>query len=244
MTRHAPEAGPSPWSVRLAARLAALGLTVGPGPGPGPGPGAGTVSRLTVEPGLVTALVRQDTRTAWAVRVGLVPLTDAEWSRAEQAMAADSAVHEQLLDGELPPDADALFARAGLPLLPAADRELVLECDCPDWAVPCGPQSAVLTELGAVFDSDPFQVTAWRGRDRRALLDAARARTRDGACAGGQPPEPAPPGGFWDAGPLPVRPRGVPAAPAVAELARPAVTVRGRNLGDALAPAYEAFLSW
>jgi hypothetical protein len=36
----------------------------------------------------------------------------------------------------------------------------------------------------------------------------------------------------------------VPAAPAVAELARPAVTVRGRNLGDTLAPAYEAFLSW
>lgn len=238
MTPRHPDPG-RPWSARFAARLTALGLTVGPG--------AGAVSRLTVEPGLVTALVRQDARTAWAVRVGLVVLSDEEWDRIERAMAADSAVHEQLLDGELPQDTDALFARAGLPLLPAAERELVLECDCPDWAQPCAPVGAVLTELGAVFDSDPFQVTAWRGRDRRALLDAARARTRDGAAvtAGGATAASArPSGGFWEAGELPARPRGVPAAPAVAELARPAVSVRGRNLADTLAPAYEAFLSW
>lgn len=215
------------WAQRLAGRLAALGVD--------PGPASGQVVQLAVEPGLVTARVREDPRTAWTVRLGLPVFTDEEWARLHRAAASDTAALDQLLDGELPPDADALFARAGLPLLPAADGELVLECDCPDWALPCAHLSAALAALGAAFDDDPFLIPAWRGRDRRAVLDAARGRT---------PEVPAAAGGFWDVGELPVPRRGAPAAPAVAELGRPAITVRGRGLAETLAPAYEAFLTW
>ncbi|MFJ1586747.1 hypothetical protein ACIOC1_25920 [Streptomyces sp. NPDC088197] len=219
------------WAARLDARLAGLGYARGPA--------SGRVTGLAVEPGLVTARVRDGAPTPWTVRIELPVLTDAEWRRAERALVADSDAREQLLDGELPPDADALFARAGLPLLPAGDGEPVLECDCPDWALPCAHLTAVLAALGAAIDDEPFLLTTWRGRDRRAVLDAVR---------NGPPPVPlddGPPtdGGFWECGDLPDRRAAAP-APAVAELGRPAVSVRGRTLTDTLAPAYEAFLTW
>lgn len=228
-SRAGDRAGGRTWAARLDARLAGLGIARGPA--------SGRVTGLAVEPGLVTARVLDGALTPWAVRIALPVLTDAEWRRAERALVADSDAREQLLDGELPPDADALFAAAGLPLLPAAAGEPVLECGCHDWALPCAHLAAVLAALGAAIDAEPFLLTAWRGRDRRAVLDAVR---------NGPAPVPhddSPDGGFWDGGDLPERRAAAP-APAVAELGRPAVTVRGRTLTDTLAPAYEAFLTW
>jgi hypothetical protein len=268
MTHHGAPTGGTPgrtWSARLAARLTALG--------PAQGPAFGRVTGLAVAPGLVTALVLDDAPTPWRVRLTLPVLSDAEWRRIWRALVADTDAREQLLDGELPPDTDALFARSGLPLLPAADGELLPECGCPDGPQPCAHLAAVLAALGAAFDDEPFLLTAWRGRDRRAVLDAVRdgpapgslgdgplgddpfddgasgdsalddGASRDGPFDNGAPGTVSPGDGFWDCGDLPERRAAAP-APAVTELGRPAVTVRGRSLADTLAPAYEAFLTW
>jgi uncharacterized Zn finger protein len=222
------------WAARFDARLAALGIAHGPA--------AGRVTGLAVEPGLVTARVLDGAPTPWTVRLALSVLSDAEWRRVERAMVADTGAREQLLDGELPPDTDALFARAGLPLLPATAGEPGAECDCPDGPLPCAHAGAVFAALGAAFDDEPFLLTAWRGRDRRAVLDAVR-----------NGPVPAPPSAspssdlqpdpFWTAGDLPDR-RPAPPSPAITELARPPITLRARPLSATLTPAYEAFLTW
>jgi uncharacterized Zn finger protein len=218
------------WAARLAARLAALGIAHGPA--------AGRVTGLAVEPGLVTARVLDGAPTAWAVRLALPVLSGAEWRRVERAMAADTGAREQLLDGELPADADALFARAGLPLLPATAGEPDTECDCPDGPLPCAHVGAVFAALGAAFDDEPFLLTAWRGRDRRAVLDAVRNGPAPAPLSTDPGPDP-----FWTAGDLPAR-RPAPPTPAITELARPPITLRARPLPDTLTPAYEAFLTW
>ncbi|MEW2521211.1 hypothetical protein [Actinacidiphila alni] len=220
------------WADRLGARLGHTG-----------GPGTGRVSGLAVAPGLVTALVEDGAPRPWTVRVELPVLSDDEWRRAARALVADSDAREELLDGELPPDADAVFARAGLPLLPVGAGEAHMVCDCPGGPLPCGHLTAVLTALGAAFDAEPFLLTTWRGRDRRAVLDAVRngpsaAQAQDPAGDSDGTPE-----DFWGGGDLPDRRMAGP-APAVAELGRPAVSVRGRTLSETLAPAYEAFLTW
>jgi uncharacterized Zn finger protein len=59
-----------------------------------------------------------------------------------------------------------------------------MHCSCPDWGVPCKHLAAVCYVLAEAFDDDPFQMLAWRGRGRDALLAALRrAGPRPGSAA-------------------------------------------------------------
>ncbi|NEA57578.1 hypothetical protein G3I60_26330 [Streptomyces sp. SID13666] len=197
------------WSQRFADRLEAIGATVPPGP-----PAAG-VTGLEVEAGAVTARVREG-QARYDVRIGLAEFTPAQWTRAVRAVGADPDCRARLLDNELAPDAEDLFARAGLRLFPARTPDLAMECSCPDWALPCAHLSAVLRSLADAFDADPYLVLTWRGRTREELLKELP----------------------------PAVPRREPADSALLLLGRPAITVRGRSLTEVLGPAYEAFTGW
>ncbi|MDJ0341830.1 hypothetical protein QMK19_12175 [Streptomyces sp. H10-C2] len=198
------------WSQRFADRLDSFGTAVPAGP-----PAEG-VSGLDVEPGAVTARVRGERQARYDVRIGLPEFSPAQWTRAQRAMAADPDCRARLLDNELAPDTEDLFARAGLRLFPARTGDLVMECSCPDWALPCAHLAAVLRSLADAFDADPYLVLVWRGRTRDELLD--------------QLP--------------PAVPRREPPDSALLRLGRPGITVRGRDLTEVLGPAYEAFTDW
>jgi uncharacterized Zn finger protein len=61
-----------------------------------------------------------------------------------------------------------------------------MHCSCPDWGVPCKHLAAVCYVLAEAFDDDPFEMLAWRGRTRSALLAALRqAGPRPAASAAG-----------------------------------------------------------
>ncbi|MEU3462695.1 hypothetical protein ABZ721_22475 [Streptomyces sp. NPDC006733] len=207
--RPGPAGGARSWSRRFAERLRAIGAAVPPGP-----PAAG-VTGLDVDSGAVTARVRER-QARYDVRIALAEFTPAQWSRAARAMGADPECRARLLDNELAPDTEDLLARAGLRLFPGRTADLVMECSCPDWALPCAHLSAVLRSLADAFDADPYLVLAWRGRTREELLKELP----------------------------PAAPRREPADSALRLLGRPGISVRGRNLTEVLGPAYEAFTGW
>jgi uncharacterized Zn finger protein len=123
--------------------------------------------------------------------------------------------------------------------------------------------------LAEEFDRDPFGMLAWRGRARDELLAALRGiqvgRAGAGACQDAAAPAAsanrdildvaAPPmeeclNGFWSPGLSPARLRALATAPEAAApdlLLRmfppPPVMVRGKDLADALASAYERLAS-
>jgi uncharacterized Zn finger protein len=71
-----------------------------------------------------------------------------------------------------------------LSLFPATDRELSLDCSCPDHAVPCKHIAATFYLLAESFDDNPFAILAWRGREQEDLLaNLAAARTQGGSAA-------------------------------------------------------------
>jgi uncharacterized Zn finger protein len=110
--------------------------------------------------------------------------------------------------------------------------------------------------LAEEFDRDPFGMLAWRGKDRAELLAALR-RIQGAAESGGNAAPrggldvPAPPlgeclDGFWSPGMSPARLRALAAVPDAAApdlLLRmfppPPVQVRGKDLADVLALAYQ-----
>jgi uncharacterized Zn finger protein len=126
------------------------------------------------------------------VTIGLKPFADPVWAHVEDALAAQALFGAQLLAGEMPHEIEEVFAAAGAPLFPESMTDLSLKCSCPDWSVPCKHLAATFYLLAEAFDTDPFQILYWRGRDRETLLARLRA-LRTGSDPAEAAPSPAPP---------------------------------------------------
>jgi uncharacterized Zn finger protein len=217
---------------------------------------AGQVLDFELSHGKVTARVQGSRPRPYQVRIGVLPLTTAQWRRVLDKLASQALFRAKLLAGEMPREIEEVFAGCGTPLFPGSASDLDLHCSCPDWGVPCKHLAAVCYVLAEEFDRDPFGMLAWRGKDRADLLAALR-RIQGSADHGGAPAGrggldvPAPPLGqcldtFWSPGLSPARLRALAAAPDSAApglLLRmfppPAVEVRRNDLADLLAPAYQ-----
>ena len=230
---------------------------------------AGQVLDFALTQGKVTARVQGSRVRPYQVRIGVLPLTTAQWRRVQDRLARQALFRAKLLAGEMPHEIEEVFAECGTPLFPRSAADLDMHCSCPDWGVPCKHLAAVCYVLAEEFDRDPFGMLAWRGQARDELLAALRriqarsasqagpgqtAPGQDGPAAGAPRAGldvPAPPleaclDSFWSPGLSPARLRALATAPESATpdlLLRmfppPPVAVRRQDLADVLAPAYE-----
>jgi uncharacterized Zn finger protein len=215
---------------------------------------AGQVLDFELSQGKVTARVQGSRVRPYQVRIGVLPLTSAQWQRVQDQLASQALFRAKLLAGEMPHEIEEVFAGCGTPLFPRSAADLDMHCSCPDWEVPCKHLAAVCYVLAEEFDRDPFGMLAWRGKGRDELLAALR---RIQGQAGTRPPGPtaldvpARPLAecletFWAPGLSPARLRTLATAPDPATpdlLLRmfppPSVQVRGKDLAEILAPAYQ-----
>ncbi len=145
----------------------------------------GQVMSIDLEPGVIKARVQGSRRTPYKVRIEIAPLSDAQWQRAIDALAAQAFFAAQLLGGTMPPEIEDVFTAAGASLLPTR-ADVTMSCSCPDWANPCKHIAAVYYLLAEAFDGDPFHTFTLRGRTRDQVVEALRER-RVAATATDQP---------------------------------------------------------
>lgn len=235
----------------------------------------GQVIEFELTQGKVAARVQGSRPQPYTVTIGVLPLTKPQWRAVQKRLASQAIFRAKLLAGEMPVQIEEVFAECGTPLFPRSAADLDMHCSCPDWEVPCKHLAAVCYVLAESFDSDPFEMLAWRGMGRGELLAALRkgmprqpgrtaaptaVRTAASAEASGHagdtravladvPGEPLERSlaDFWSPGLSQARLRAL-AAPAPATVVPdlllrmsdpPPVTVRGKDLRDVLAPAYE-----
>jgi uncharacterized Zn finger protein len=218
----------------------------------------GQVVDLTLGAGLIEARVQGTRPTPYRVRLAMPVATDHQWDRVTEALAAQAGHAARLLAGELPHEVEEVFAAVGVALFPSRAHRLSTDCTCPDWSNPCKHVAAVCYLVAEAFDRDPFDLLAWRGRDREALLlrlrqlrtseEEARTAADGGDALGSTPAPDAPPLaecllGFWKAGPelaeVRIRPEAaeLPAA-VLRHLPRGLLEARGRDVAELLEPAY------
>jgi uncharacterized Zn finger protein len=195
------EIGESWWSRRFIAALHEVADTSRLGRGRSYAR-SGQVMDLRVRPGEVTAQVQGSDPRPYRVKISLVPFTDEEWARAEEALAGQALFLAALLAGEMPRDVEDAFTAAGLSLFPNSPDELGTVCSCPDAANPCKHIAATFYILAETFDDDPFLVLAWRGRTRERLLERLRELRGALPAAVETVPDaaPPPPADYWRAG--------------------------------------------
>lgn len=216
----------------------------------------GQVTELDIEPGVVLAKVQGSRYSPYRVRIRGKVLSEAQWRRAEKAMAAQALPLAKLLAGEMPHDIEELFAACKLTLFPRSKRELTASCTCPDWENPCKHVAAAYYILAERFDEDPFLIFAWRGREQDELVEHLRARRSAGERSGKaidpeparRPSDPDAPlsavlDSFWSTGPelasVHVSPLAGDAPDGLLRQLGPApVEVAGRNLVEVLTSAY------
>jgi uncharacterized Zn finger protein len=229
---------------------------------------AGQVLDFQLSHGKVTAEVQGSRVRPYQVRIGVLPLTTAQWKRVQQRLAGQALFRAKLLAGEMPHEIEEVFADCGTPLFPRSAGDLDMRCSCPDWEVPCKHLAAVCYVLAEEFDRDPFAMLAWRGKARVDLLAALRQIQVQGSTSGAADAGLAGRAGsadragslnldvparplaecletFWSPGLSPARLRALSAgtAPAAPDLLLrmfppPPVRVRGQDLAEILAPAY------
>ncbi|GIH06615.1 hypothetical protein Rhe02_46820 [Rhizocola hellebori] len=155
------------WSRRFIAVLESLGVGGRLGRGKNYAR-QGQVLSLEVAPGVVSAVVQGSRDEPYTLTIRFAPVPD--WRPVEDAIAARALFSAQLLAGEMPAALEEVFDAAGVPLFPRRSRDLVMQCSCPDYAVPCKHIAATFYLLAEAFDADPFQILLWRGRGRDELL--------------------------------------------------------------------------
>jgi uncharacterized Zn finger protein len=143
---------------------------------------AGRVLSLDVDREGVRAVVKGSRVEPYQVSIQFKRLTDAEWERVIDAMAAEALYAARLLSGEMPEQIEEVFSGSSVScsLFPADEGDLVTDCSCPDPANPCKHIAAAHYLLGERFDEDPFLMFLLRGRSQDEIVDELRARRGGG----------------------------------------------------------------
>jgi uncharacterized Zn finger protein len=137
---------------------------------------SGQVTKLDIQVGQVEALVQGSRAKPYRVLIRLKPLSDKDWNKVTDAMAARALFAAKLLAGEMPRNIEEAFDKAKRPLMPQSSRDLVTDCSCPDWANPCKHIAAVYYIMAERFDDDPFLVFKLRGRTKEDIIRELRAK--------------------------------------------------------------------
>jgi hypothetical protein len=203
------------------------------------------VLELTVTPGQVEAVVQGSRVTPYQVTVRISAFSAAAWDAVLDVVSAQIGRVAALLDGELPPEVVDDVQAAGLDLLPGAG-EVLTNCSCPDFAVPCKHSAAVCYLIADALDDDPFALLLLRGRRKDELLSALRSRRSapDPAVPVRTPPPAGIPakaafGRDAAAVPVPPRPLGSPGTPAAVRVLDPPRSA-GVDVRDLVALATDA----
>ena len=186
----------------------------------------GMVSAVSVETGVVRARVRGSRGSDYVVTLEASPLPTRVWTETAR-VAADRTGLEAGVEGTAQSVhlAHYLEAEQREPLVPPT-RRIRTSCTCPDrdHASVCKHVAALAFAFADAVDRDPSLLLRWRGCEPVA---PPASRSGDPWRAGALPP------------PRPVR--ALPPGAVVKRLGRSGIRVGGRDLADALDPAYRAF---
>ncbi len=127
----------------------------------------GSVIDLQISEGLISAQVLGS--ILYNVEITISPLCDQKWSNIITNCAGNVGSMMELLSGKISDEVMKILTDDEEGLFPLSD-EIVLNCNCPDYAHMCKHLAAVLYGIGARLDSSPDLFFMLRGVDQHDLL--------------------------------------------------------------------------
>ena len=129
-----------------------------------------SVCHLEINKGEVKAIVSGS--SLYNVRITISTLSKSKWTAIKTACTGQIGSLLDLLNGMLSDGVMAVVSERTTGLFPL-DKEIKLDCSCPDWADMCKHVAAVLYGVGARLDNDPQALFLLRGVDHEELINVS-----------------------------------------------------------------------
>jgi uncharacterized Zn finger protein len=135
---------------------------------------AGQVAELTIEEGMVKAVVQGVKKDPYTSTIKFRTLSDAAKNQVVNELRANPVLIARLLVGDLPLEIENILRKAKCPLFPDRRDDLESRCNCPDWANPCKHLAAVYYLLGEEISKNPMLLLKLRGVSRSDIFKEGR----------------------------------------------------------------------
>jgi uncharacterized Zn finger protein len=127
----------------------------------------GLVLDMRITDGKITALVSGS--SVYQVTIKIDSLPERKWQKISEQCAKRIDSIAALVDGNFPEEFGDVFMKQGDGLFPS-QKEIHMDCSCPDWADMCKHVAAALYGVGAKLDCDPLLFFTLRGIDPTELI--------------------------------------------------------------------------
>ncbi|MEQ1557717.1 MAG: SWIM zinc finger family protein [Methyloglobulus sp.] len=136
------------------------------------------IKQWALQKGRVEAKLRGNTNPyygvykepTYKVSVRMAHLTEPQWQKVIRQLTLRASFIARLLLNEIPENIETVFADAGVHLLPNDYRDFKVDCNCPDYEVPCKHIAGVCYRLAELLDYDPFLLFEMRGLAPEKLM--------------------------------------------------------------------------
>lgn len=143
----------------------------------------GSVCHLTIKEGKIEAIVSGS--QLYNVEIRVEKLKQEKWRAIVGKCRGRVGSLLELLEGRISAEVMRVVTDRENGLFPLPD-EILLGCDCPDWAVMCKHVAAVLYGVGARLDEQPALLFSLRGVDHEELILADTEESIEEATRGGK----------------------------------------------------------
>jgi uncharacterized Zn finger protein/superfamily II DNA or RNA helicase len=131
----------------------------------------GYVRSVSIVHGAISAKVDGSRPTPYKVAVKVKPFTDKEKKALIDGILEHPVIVSELLCHRLSPAVSDIAQSRHLKVFPTSWRDLGMNCNCPDWAVPCKHIAAVIYMVSKEIDNNPFLIFELHGADILAELE-------------------------------------------------------------------------
>lgn len=118
----------------------------------------GSVVNIVIEGNTIKSKVKGSRPSPYKVQITIPPFSADEIKKLIKAVAKKPAIISKLLNRELEPELLKIAEEIGLKIFPNQWSDLIMDCSCPDWAVPCKHLAAVIYKVSSEIDNNPFLV--------------------------------------------------------------------------------------
>ncbi len=119
---------------------------------------AGAVRDVKVNGNVITAKVSGRRPRPYSVTIIVPPFFPEDVDKLIQGIMAQPGIVSKLLKHELDPGVMDIASECGLKIFPEKWTDFKMQCNCPDWAVPCKHLAAVIYMMSREIDNNPFLV--------------------------------------------------------------------------------------
>ena len=134
--------------------------------------GNGSVLETKISVNSIKAKVEGSSPRPYSISITVPLFTQEQKANLVSGIKKNPFILFKLLNREMPQELHRLALDQRIKLFPSTWKDFIMDCSCPDWAVPCKHLAAVIYVISREIDANPFLVMQLHGLD---LMDELKA---------------------------------------------------------------------